>query len=520
MNEEIGDEPPNRRRHFNNKKYPIGNSCIPLSQENQKAFKNHKWRAWHEREVPVRINGRSINNGVEIKISSKQLTKSLSIIYPNSIWKKYPKENKVKLVDNITYIFTAHLPFLLKGNIRLEYNTGYPHVYSWANQCFMRFLPAYWYLYKGRRGTRVFPMLKTLLNSRACFSETKDVPPSFPETIDENIIIPFTFGKDSFLTFSVAKELKLNPTLVYFNEPTEEYASKHKLELIKGFTKEFGEKIYYVENPLGSLREYGEGWFGWEMALTSWSLLSLPFAYHKKAGYIVFSNEVSCNDFFYDKENLKVVPDYEQSSQATEELSILTQALSEGEVYTTTFLQGLYEIAIVSILKDRYPKILKYLMSCWAENDSARDKRWCANCSKCARIYIFLVANGIDPIKDVGYKDNMLLKKFEKFYNVFGKLAVGTGFDSFGVNRDEQLIAFYLAYLRGNRGPLVLKFSKSPQFKEAESRFDDLVSKYFSLHKEFITPPQWKKKIDRIFESSLKKTRKEIKNLRFSALRN
>ncbi|MEM5792925.1 MAG: hypothetical protein QXY45_01010 [Candidatus Aenigmatarchaeota archaeon] len=476
--------------------------------------KSRKWRAWHEREIPVKIYGKSTRRGIKIDILSRPLKRSLLIEYPNGIWKNYPKENKVKLVDNITYVFTAHLPFLLNETIRLEYNTGYPHTYSWANQCFMRFLPAYWYLCKGKRGTGVFPLLKTMLNSRAFFSETKDVPPKFPETIDENIIIPFTFGKDSFLTYNISKEIGLNPTLVYFNEPTELFAGKHKKELIEKFSKETKEKVYYMENPLGDLREYGEGWFGWELALTSWCLLSLPFAYKKKAGYIVFSNEASCNEFFYDRENLKVIPDYEQSNQATEELSIITQALSEGEVYTTTFLQGLHEIAILSILKNKYRYSLKYLMSCWAETESARDKRWCADCSKCARIFVYLSAIGVDPIKEAGFQDNMFLPKFEKFYNVFGRMAAGTGFDSFGVNYDEQLLAFYLTYLRGNRDPLVLKFANSPAFKEAEERFDELVDKYFTLHDESITPIQWKRKIHKIFRKTLKDVRKEIKSLR------
>ncbi|OGI15693.1 hypothetical protein A3K63_04655 [Candidatus Micrarchaeota archaeon RBG_16_49_10] len=505
------EEPPNNQNSYsenNNLENIIPNS---LSHKNGNS---RKWRAWHEREVPIKIQGKNTGSGVRIKITSNQMKRDLEIKYPNSIWKDYPKENKVKLVDNITYIFTAHLPFLLKGNVRLEYNTSYPHSYSWASQCFMRFLPAYWYLCKGRRGTTVFPILKTMINSRARFSETKDVPPVFPETVDENIIIPFTFGKDSFLTYNLAKEIGLNPTLVYFNEPTEEYARRHKLNLIKKFSREQKEKVYYLENPLGSLREFGEGWFGWELALTSWALLSLPFAYHRKAGYIVFSNEASCNDFFYDKDNMKVVPDYEQSDQATEELSILTQALSEGEVYTTTFLQGLYELAILAVLKHRYEKNLRYLMSCWAETEAAKDKRWCADCSKCARIFVFLTSLGIDPQKEAGYKDNMFLEKYERLFNVFGKPAAGTGFDSFGINRDEQILTFYLTYLRGNRQPLIKKFAESPAFEEAESRFNELVDKYFSLHDEFVTPPQWKKKIDRIFEETLKEIRKEIKALR------
>jgi len=464
-----------------------------------------KWRDWHEREIPVKISGENTDKGVQIAIFSKELSANLEITYPNSVWVKYPKENKVKLVDNITYIFTAHLPFLLRGNIRLEYNTGYPQTYSWANQCFMRFLPAYWFFQQGKRGTRVFPMLKTMLNSRANFAETKDVPPRFPNSIDENVIIPFTFGKDSFLTYHISKEIGLHPTLVYYNEPTEQYSRQHKLDLIRQFTKDTGESVYFMDNPLGSLREYGEGWFGWELALTSWALLSLPFAYQKKAGYIFFSNEMDVNFFSYDENGFKVIPDYEQSAQATEEMSLLTSALSEGEVYVTTFLQGLKDIGILGILHKRYSShTFTYLMSCWAETEAARDKRWCGVCSKCARTYVYLTANGIDPKRETGFKDDMFALDKEHLYNVFGKKASGTGWDAFGLNTEEQGLAFYLTYLRGLKGPLIEKFTHTPLFKEVEKNFMELIKKYYQLHPEMITPPQWKSRINRIFTQTLK----------------
>lgn len=473
-----------------------------------------KWRDWHEREIPVKVRGNITKKGLTVEIASKSLSTSLELVYADAVWERYPKQNKTKLVDNLTYIFSAHLPFLLKGNIRLDYNTGYPQVYSWTNQCFMRFLPAYWYLYRGRRGTGVFPLLKTLLNSRATFNETKDVPPVFPETMQKNVIIPFTFGKDSFLTYFVAKELGLCPTLVYFNEPTELYAREHKIKLIHEFEQATGETIYYMDNPLGNLRDVGEGWFGWEMALTSWLLLSLPFAHKHKAAYIIFSNEKSVNGFFYDDEGLKVTPDYEQSSQSIEELSIVSQSLSEGEVYTTTFLQGLNDLGILGILKHRYfSHTFHYLMSCWAETIEAKDKRWCAHCSKCARLYIYMTAVGIDPIKDAGFLDNMLTEDKAPLYNVFGNKASGTGWDAFGLNTQEQALAFYLSYLRGYRDPLIIQFLKTPLFEATKSQFKELIDEFFGLDYEQTTPPQWRKKINRIYGDALSDIKKELMKL-------
>ena len=41
-------------------------------------------------------------------------------------------------------------------------------------------------------------------------------------------------------------------------------------------------------------------------------------------------------------------------------------------------------------------------------------------------------------------------------------------------------------------------------------------TKYFTLHEEFITPPQWKERIDSIFSETLEKVREEAKALKKS----
>ena len=240
-------------------------------------------------------------------------------------------------------------------------------------------------------------------------------------------------------------------------------------------------------------------------------MLSIPFAFAHKSGYILLGNEKSTNAFFYDDDGYRVVPDYEQCGQATEEISLLTQALTEGEVFTTTFLQGVHDLGIIGILKDRYfDNTFPYLMSCWSESEEGKDKRWCGDCSKCARLFIYLVANGVDPIKDAGFTSNMLTKSNMHLFNVFGKKATGTGWDAFGLNLDEQSLAFYIAYLRGNRSHLVNLFHDSALFRSTKSRFHSLLEEYYGVHDETITPVQWRKKIHRMFKESLKRVTKEI----------
>jgi hypothetical protein len=472
-----------------------------------------KWRPWHERETAVRIRGEAGERGILVTIDSRALSTSLQLIYPAEIWQRYPQENRSHLVDSITYIFTAHLPFLLKGNIRLEYSTGFPSAYSWAIHSFTRFLPSYWYLYRRKRGSKVFPMLKTLLNSRAVFSEMEEKYPVFPPSRPDRAVIPFTFGKDSFLSYTIASRLGIETVLVYFNEPTERYARAHKLELIERFCSDRDAEVYYIENPLGELRQYGEAWFGWELAITSWAVMALPFAYAAEARYILFSNEKSCNDFFYDREGLKVIPEFDQSAPATDALNALVQSMSQGQVYVATFLQGLNELAVIAMLKYLDRSVCSYLMSCWAETDKALHKRWCAACSKCARIYLYLSANGIDPEAEAGYEDNLLENGYEHLYNVFGE-AQGTGFDAFGTNREEQTFAFYLAWLQGRSDPLIEKFLASPLFGEVTEKFDAYLKEYYGLHPEQLSPPRYKERIDALYREGLAEARRELIHLR------
>jgi len=494
-------------------------SAFPISMpdiDNMEFFRTpstngRKSKAWHEKEIPIRINSFNKPEGIEINIESTLIKEHRLVKYPDDIWQDYPEENKAKLIDNIAYIFTAHLPMLLKGNIRLEYNTGYPQCFSWSQHSFMRHLPLYWYYYR-KRGIGVVPMLKTLLNSRAYFCDTTDSPPEFPISTDENVILPFTFGKDSFLTYQVCRELKLNPILVFFNDPTFwGFEGYHKKILFDDFLKINKHEHYFLENPLEGLRDNGDGWFGWELSLTSWALMCLPLAYKYQAGYILFSNEKSVNAFYYDDSGFKVVPEYEQAYQATEEMSLLTQAMSEGELYTSTFLQGLNDLGIVAILNENYAKeTFPYLMSCW---DGSEEKRWCGTCTKCARLYLYLSAMGVNPLEEAGFEDDMFSEDKIDQYNAFGEKASGLGWDSFGLNKDEQELSFYICAKSGNQAPLVQIFRQSEAYLRVEQNLPALVDEYLGLHEEHSSPLIWRTQINEIFDKALKKVRERVLSL-------
>ncbi len=462
------------------------------------------------KEIPVSINGHFHLNGVGLDIKSKVVRERLEFRYPKTIWQQYPSENKQRLIDNISYLFTAHLPLLTGRPLRLEFKTRYPQIFSWVTECLLRFTPSYPYLHQGQKGDDKMEGLRTILNRRVYFAPSKPLQGKARPSNEKNIVIPFTFGKDSFLTYHLAKDIGLNPTLVYFNEPTEEYTRQHKLNLISAFSKESGETVYFTDNSFGRLRAFGSGWFGWELALSSWALFALPFAYAKRARYIVFANEASCNHAFYDKDGLKVMPQYEQSWQATEAMSAVTQTLSGGTVFTTSFLEGIYESGVIALLKARYHSSLKYLMSCWAETKAAKFNRWCGVCAKCARMYLYLLANDVDPAF-VGFKTNMLAKNKADLFEIFHSPKDMGG--ALATDREEQLLAFYILCLKGCEEPLVQRFKKSPHFNFVQKNFKSLVARYYSLHAEAITPAPWRGKLHAIINGVLKKRVSELYKL-------
>lgn len=456
----------------------------------------------------LKISGSLKQSGFGLRVCKEPICEDFDLFYPDEIWKNFPEENKKQLLDNLAFSFTAHLPLLRGEDLDLKYDTAQPMVSSWIYNLFLRFLPTYKHLYNEESNSSVLPVLRRMLTSDLSFAKSEDMGGvDFFETDERSVIVPFTFGKDSLLTYCVAKEIGLSPVAVCFYEPTEKYSKRHKLELIENFEKDFGEKIYFVDNGFANLRAGGDGWFGWEATLTTYALMSLPFAYSTGARYIIFSNEISCNDYFYDDRALKVMFDYEQSDLATGDLSSLMRALTAGEVGCTNFLQGLYEIAIIGILKNNFEKYLKYLMSCWADNTGAAQCRWCQECSKCGRIFLFLAANGIDPQEQAGFSDNLFEEKYISLFNIFanssGGLSKSVTYDSIGTNRDEQLLAFYLAFKRGFKGYAIDKFAKSKLLEEAQERSLELIEKYYGFKEGEMIPKFCRDDVNNLFKNSL-----------------
>ena len=244
------------------------------------------------------------------------------------------------------------------------------------------------------------------------------------------------------------------------------------------------------------------GWFGWELQLTQYSLMLLPYVYAKRAGYILFSNEQSCDDTVIDEDGFRYNPVFEQSHGWLLQNSMMASVVGGNSLSIGSLLEPIHEIAIIKILHKRYPKIAKYQTSCDLPEKPKGGGRWCENCSKCGRMYMYLLAHGIDP-KVVGFKRDLIRTKYHHIYTIFSSARIREfGYDQSEAGKDEQILAFLLAYRRGVRGPVMTSFARR-YLTYAKKHEKALRQNFFGIHTTRTIPSDVKQKVIRIFHQEL-----------------
>jgi hypothetical protein len=429
------------------------------------------------------IEARQTESGFEILCrGSKYVVK-----YPNGVWKNYPQEARDILFDNLAYAETIHLPLTLRKS-EIRYNTSAPLFQTQFFQNLIMDLPSC----ADVDGTSTSALIKEFMNLKIKFNDYQIKYPTYSQpSRDDSAVVSLSFGKDSLLTWAVCKELGLSPQTSYIVEPLLLYEEKHKDVLSKEFEKEFNVKLNKIIHTAGNLRDgirlgVGKTEIGWGLQSTEYAMMLLPIAHKYDAKYILFGNEQSCSEYYFDREGFICYPAYDQSHKWTLYIDSITRQLSGQGVRTMSVIEPLNDIAVVYSLYKRYPEVAKYHMSCFVETEAGRDTRWCMDCSVCSKMYLLIVASGFDP-KTVGLNRNMLTEDCRDYFSLFGGSTVNT-YALTGRGRDEQLFGFYLAWKNGDRSPLVLEFEQR-FLDEAKGREDELYKTFFTVH-ESITMPE------------------------------
>jgi len=442
------------------------------------------------------------NDGFSLALNGDVFT----VKYPANVWEPY--NQKEFLMDNFLYLNALQIPLFLKlGDCRI------PHIKLNSPEALLKpffilnhinFIP----FAADLLGESSMDWIKTYLESTIiCKNDNTQIPPLPESNFEEKAVINFSFGKDSLLSFALVREIGLKSELLRIEESDAPMENQYLTTCEEKFSKELNVNMHNIKNGTGPLSDYSY----WKVRQTEWgngdfitnyTLLSLPFIHYFKSKYLIFGNERSCNDYYINSEGFKSYPVFDQSSYWLKELTKIMMLTTNNQATVGSVIESIHELAIIKILHDRYPEIAKYQVSCFPDEAILmKNERWCSNCSKCARTFSFLKANGID-VKNLGFKENLFDKKYKGLYSLFGGENATIPYDASGLNRDEQLLAFYLAYRQGERGDLIDIF-KTTFLDEAMKREDELHKEYLGVHESLTCPKKYYHQIRSILKEEL-----------------
>ncbi len=448
----------------------------------------------------LHIHSKVTATGVEIRFRKNPYP----IAYPRSVWRAAPKETQTALKDNLALSTTMHLP-LVYNSPAAVYNSGRPLLEPYFVQNFLKDIPSCTEV----DGTNTSEVLRKFFNTDYQFLDPVIRYPS-QEPVDSPLgaLVGMSFGKDSLLTYAVADEIGLQPEMVYVVEQSMTHEKKHKTQLARRFKNEFGKELNILKHETGKLRDYvylglPMTEFGWGLQTTEYALEFIPFAYALNIKYLLFGNEQTAAATYFDPESRWIVhPCYDQSHLWTMHIDQITQSFSGRSVHTGSLIEPLMDMMIQYILAHRYPELAKYQMSCFTETEAGRNYRWCHNCPICAKMYLMCVGSGIDP-KTIGLRENMLERKYKRFFTLFGGESTTSTYAYTKVARDEQLFAFYLASRKGAQGGLIEEFEGSALYQEAKNREDELCRTFCSLYESISVPHELKEKVLPIYKEEI-----------------
>jgi len=445
----------------------------------------------------IKINFKESSRGLSVKFNDK----NYDIVFPRTVWKEYPKDIKAVWIDNFALLSTICSP-LVAGVQAVEYNTSLPIFKPLFYKMVLNSMPSATedYAIPTKKAIKQFKKIRYI------FKDNKIKKPSYKSekaTEEKGAIVPLSCGKDSLLTLAICNEIGLNPAAIYINDTVDPVENEIVIRFCKKLSTDRNIVINFVTNNIEKLNDFRfwnktESSLGYSHMMTGFCFIALPFSHYYKAKYIIPGDEKNMDWSFINKEDYKAWPSEDQTSQWIGKQNNMIRLMTSNKVSVTSLVRPLTSIAITKILHSRYSEFARYEISCYNLSEKTRE-RWCHNCPTCVTLSLFMLANGINP-KNVGL-GALLSKKYEKFYRLFNGEKIDC-YEKSKEARDQQMLAFYLAYKNKARGYLIEKFKKR-FLSEATRREDELRKKFFKVYKANI-PKEIKRDVVSIFKEELK----------------
>lgn len=451
------------------------------------------------------IGVKETDHGFTVQVNKR----NYSVNYPQEIWQSFPKDLHLPFAEFIAYMTTVRYAFSPKNFVT------YMFPCPWGEAFFAYGLlmaaPENLFDFK-RKNIKTTDFLKPIFNSfyRMEFTgHAREYPNITYKHMGNKAILPFSFGKDSLLTYALCKQLHITPIPIYFVDPIRIYENGHKLRMIKEFNAEFAETIQTFPLPLTDLRQMGGAWWGWDIFLTQYTFFLVPYMHYYKARYFFWSNEFNRNDIDLDAEGFLVNQTFDQSARWMQSLDTALRIFG-CSAKLGSLLETLSELAVLDLLHRRFADIGKYQTSCFNEKSTSKTQRWCGKCDECAKVFLYLTALRINPAR-VDFKDNMLKKRGASLFDLFPKQNRAASFwlNKFDFVHKEKLYAFFLAEKFGVKGYFISQFKKR-FLPIIEKQRRQLEADYFSLHSARTVPEELTKRIQKICSGELEKFRRTL----------
>lgn len=421
------------------------------------------------KQPAIKVDRKLLQNGLEISVDRK----NFQITYPLAIWREFPEVYRQNFADSLAYVLTIYLT--MESKEQIIFNFPHPSIEPYAFESMIYSFGET--VTVSNDNHEISALIKNFYNRNLNLEFRGRPRYSRFEKISRNsknrAIIPFSFGKDSLLTFALTRELGIEPFPVFFREPKSPFENKQKRRLAEAFYAEFGTNVVFFPVSPGRLREVEGNYWGWDLLFTQYTLLLLPYFFGLRSKYLFWAHEQDCNALYANDEGFLVNQVFEQSSRWVLTLNHIARGLGSNTLIAS-IIEPIDEISTTYVLHHRFPKIAKFQFSCFAEEKTRASRRWCGLCEKCATMYLFFQALKIDG-RSVNLKENMFSDKKKSLFVLFSD---SNRKDSW---RDQQLLAFYMAYKNNSKGALIDQFKKK-YLKEASRREKELRANFFGIH--------------------------------------
>mgnify|MGYP001566600371 CR=1 FL=1 len=324
------------------------------------------------------------------------------------------------------------------------------------------------------------------------------------DTSNKKAILALSFGKDSLLCYALLKEIGFDFQIVFGVEMESQNSGEYEFKnrIMKSFADEQGEEILLFKDTVDEMYYApvtdGLGEFENTNGMLAFALELIPFAFNHGAKYIVFGNEKNMDDSYINAYGTQAYPSFDQSSVYTQRENKQLANFTSNSIQVMSLVEPIYNLAEMKILNNRYPHLLKYMMSC--SPDEGSRSRWCYSCPMCAKSFLYLKAVGGDPRK-IAFEEDFFRREYTELYPPFAR-NIKRPYEKPPTVREEQLLAFLMAYQLGAKGDLITIFEQK-FLQEAMIKEKDLRRQFLGIHVGPSIPKTLRRKIIPIYEEEL-----------------